>query len=80
MGVIPVPEEVREIAHGIEALVSALKEQSMWMEKIHSHLVEIKAGTKIMKELEGKLDAMQGTLTTTRDSLRMMVTLMERKG
>lgn len=80
MGMLPVPEEIRAMVKSIDSMTTAIKEHSMWLEKIHSQLVEIKGGTSVYKEINSKLDSMHGTLTSSKDSIRMLCTLIERKG
>ncbi len=80
MGMLPVPEEIRAMVKSIDSMTTAIKEHSMWLEKIHSQLVEIKGTSSGYKEINSKLDSMHGTLTSSKDSIRMLCTLIERKG
>jgi hypothetical protein len=80
MGVLPVPDEIRAMVKSIDTMAAAIKEHSMWLEKIHSQMVEIKTGLDGFKEINSKLDSMHGTLTSSKDSIRMLCTLIERKG
>ncbi|MEW6347435.1 MAG: hypothetical protein AB1646_00105 [Thermodesulfobacteriota bacterium] len=79
MGVLPVPDEVRAMANGIDKLVAAINIQNALLEKIHSSLTEIKSGATTMKTIAEKMDGMHGTVQAARDSLRMLCSTMEKK-
>ena len=78
MGVLPVPDEIREMASGIRALAKAVEEQTKMLAKVHAEVAEMK--TSFAKnDLSGKLDGIHGTLTTSKDALRLLSSLMEKK-
>ena len=78
MGVLPVPDEIRDMSTGIRTLAKAMEDQGKMLEKIHSELADMKA-TLAKNDIGGKLDAIHGTLTTAKDALRLLSSLMEKK-
>ncbi len=79
MGVLPVPDEIKAMANGIDKLVAAVNTQNSLLERIHADLVELKAGTATLRTLVDKVDGMHGTVQAARDSLRMLCSTMEKK-
>ena len=78
MGVLPVPDEIKDMATGIRSLAKAMEDQGKMLEKIHSEVADMKASFA-KNDLGGKLDAIHGTLTTAKDALRLLSSLMEKK-
>jgi hypothetical protein len=79
MGVLPVPDEIRDMAKGIGDLITQIKTQNALLEKIFNQMTVLTAGFGDVHIIRERIDAMQGTLTTSKDALRLMSTLMERK-
>lgn len=79
MGVLPVPEEVREMARNIGGIVSAIETLNKRVDKVQSQINELRMGLDNVNVLNDKLEGMQGTLTTMKDAMRMLTTTMERK-
>jgi hypothetical protein len=81
MGVLPVPEEIREMSKGINRLADVVETQTKWLEKIHAQLSELKAlHADENKSISRKLDGMHGTLTASKDTLRILCSTVESKG
>ena len=78
MGVLPVPDEIKDMASGIRTLAKAVEDQGKMLDKIHVELADMKA-TLVRSDLGTKLDAIHGTLTTSKDILRLLSSLMEKK-
>ena len=78
MGVLPVPDEIREMAAGIRALSKSIDNQNKILEKIHMEVADMRSAL-VKNDLAGKLDGIHGTLTTAKDALRLLSGLMERK-
>jgi hypothetical protein len=79
MGVWPVPEEIIDMARGIDNLGKVVEAQSTILEKMLVQMTEMKTAVAELKGLGGKIDALHGTLTTAKDALRMLCTVLERK-
>ena len=78
MGVLPVPDEVRDMSLGILKLVSVVEGQNKWLEKIHAELAQMRSGNSDeLKAIARKLDTAHSTLTASKDSLRMVCNLLE---
>ncbi len=79
MGVLPVPDEIRAMVNGIKELVTAVKEQTALLEKIHLQMGVSQSNSEQLKVLRDKLDAVHGTLITATDSLRLLSVFSERR-
>ncbi len=79
MGVLPVPDEIRDMAKGMNDLVAVIRAQNALLEKILNQVTELKNSSGEIRAVRERIDAIQGTLTTSKDTLRMMSTFMERK-
>ncbi len=79
MGVLPVPDEVRAMANGIDKLVAAMNTQNSLLERIHADVAELKTGVSTLKTIVEKIDGMHGTVQAARDSLRMLCSTVEKK-
>jgi prefoldin subunit 5 len=79
MGAWPVPDEIKDMAKSMEKLVALTQAQNNLLEKLTAEIAEMRTRMDEMQGLGGKVDSLHGTLTTAKDALRMMSTLMERK-
>ncbi len=79
MGVLPVPDEIRTMANGIDKLVALINTQNSLLEKIHADLVELKTASTTIRTIAEKMDGMHGTVQAARDSLRMLCSTVEKK-
>lgn len=78
MGVLPVPDEIREMSAGIAKLVSVAESQNKWLEKIHAELTQMRSGNSgELKAIARKLESAHSTMTASKDSLRMVCNLLE---
>lgn len=72
MGVLPVPDELRQMVDGINKLVKSVEAQNVLLEKIHSQMETSQSNAEQLKLLRDKLDAVHGTLSVATDSLRLI--------
>jgi hypothetical protein len=79
MGVLPVPDEVRGMAEGIDRLVAAVNTQNVLLEKMLAEITAMRTDMSQMKALTDKVETMHGTVQAARDSLRMLCSTMEKK-
>lgn len=75
MGVLPVPDELRQMADGINKLVRSVEAQNVLLERIHSQIGTSQSNSEQLKLLRDKLDAVHGTLSVATDSLRLISVL-----
>ena len=79
MGVLPVPEEVKDMSRRIDDIARTVEAQQKRIDRIIEEISGVKDAVNSLAALGTKLDTMSGTLTTTKDALRMLSTTVERK-
>lgn len=57
MGVLPVPDEIRQMTGGITELARTVKAQNSLLEKTHAQIAISQSAAEQVKFLLGKLDA-----------------------
>ncbi len=79
MGVLPAPDVVRAMEQRISQLAGAVSSQEKMLRQIQSDIQTLKNRNNDVKSLMPKVEAIEGTLTTTKDTLSMLCKLVESK-
>jgi hypothetical protein len=77
MGVLPVPEIVKDMAHRIEELTVLMKAVSAKIDVIQKEVTEMKAREQRISDLSLKVEILGGRVSTLTDRLAWLCTSME---
>lgn len=70
MGMLPVPEEVKNMHWKIDQVIETLHDQNRLLEQIVKRIDELKSNDKEIAEIGWKLKEIENSLTVIKDSVR----------
>jgi phage-related protein len=79
MGVLPVPEVVKDMAFALDKMAKTLEDVARKTDLLHSEFNEIKSSVQAVGAFGSRLDALQGEMRAMKESVKVVTDYIERK-